>query len=197
MPYTVLIIYILKTQNKHKLYQTNKNLKPKIMTKHTHRAKSCHNFLLPALDAATLALGWYSVYYLTFSPRKQRAGKYSLQSGPDYCGWSNFSSPLIPISLCSSIAYGSTEKYNLLEFCRILQVIIPVQLHIVQHLPSQAEHQLHFQSILSNQWWVGTVRAKEWFKHHGTIKALKQRWLISFNWHHSPMIYQYRWTNHK
>lgn len=24
MPYTVLIIYILKTQNKHKLYQTNK-----------------------------------------------------------------------------------------------------------------------------------------------------------------------------
>lgn len=53
---------------------------------HTHRAKSCHNFLLPALDAATLALGWYSVYYLSFSPRKQPAEKYSLQSGSDYCG---------------------------------------------------------------------------------------------------------------
>lgn len=93
-----------------------------------------------------------------------------------------FSSPLVPISLCSSAEFASTGN----QLAGILQKSF--QLSFTSTSPGWTSPALPInpkQSLVS-----GTVNAKEWLKHHGTTEGLKQRWLMNFNCHHSPMVHQ-------
>lgn len=152
MPYTVLIIYILKIQNKHKLYQTTKKLKPKIMTKHTHTEQK----------AAIIFF-----YQLQMLPLQHQDGTQCITCH-SLLGSSlqrNIHFRVVQTTVAEAIFFPSHTHFIMLFDCicfnrkiqlaGILQNLagtIPAQVRRVQHLPSQAEHQLHFQSILSNQW---------------------------------------------
>lgn len=182
MPYTVLMIYILKPQNKHKPYQTTKKTQTQNNDKtHTEQKAAIIFFhqlyMLPLQHQdGTQCITWHSLLRSSLQINTHfRVAQTTVAEAIFFPSHAHF------IMLFNCVCFN--RKIQLAGILQNLAGIIPAQLHWVQHLPSQAEHQLHFQSILSNQWWVGTVRAKEWSKHHGTIKGLKQKWLISFNWH--------------